>query len=61
MDLVYGPEQTPFVRAAEAIGIRATDGREMLVQQGAAAFERWWGSEAPVDAMRSALERLRVG
>jgi len=61
MDLIYGSEPTPFVRAAEAIGIRATDGLEMLVQQGAVAFERWWGIEAPVEAMRSALERVRVG
>jgi shikimate 5-dehydrogenase len=52
-DLVYGTGGTPFVRAAEALGIRATDGAERLVQQGAAAFERWWGIPAPVDAMRS--------
>ncbi|GMR12521.1 MAG: shikimate dehydrogenase [Gemmatimonadota bacterium] len=55
MDLVYGPEATPFVRAAEALGIRATDGMEMLVQQGAVSFERWWDRPAPVQAMRGAL------
>jgi shikimate dehydrogenase len=55
MDLVYGREKTPFVRAAEEAGIRATDGFEMLVQQGAASFERWWGETAPLDAMRAAL------
>lgn len=59
MDLVYAPEGTPFVRAAEALGIRATDGSEMLVQQGAASFERWWGRQAPVDAMRAAIESTR--
>ncbi len=57
MDLVYGKPPTPFVRAAEAIGIRATDGSEMLVQQGAASFERWWGPGAPVAEMREALRR----
>ncbi len=56
MDLVYGEKPTPFVRAAEALGIRATDGLEMLVQQGAASFERWWGEDAPVEAMRRAIE-----
>jgi shikimate dehydrogenase len=61
MDLVYGATATPFVRAAEAVGIRATDGMEMLVQQGAAAFELWWGREAPVDAMREAVRALRTG
>ena len=52
MDLVYGRHTTAFVAAAEAAGIRAIDGMEMLVQQGAVSFERWWGREAPVEAMR---------
>ncbi len=56
LDVVYGPEGgTPFTEAARARGIPATDGREMLVRQGAAAFERWWGRPAPLEAMRSAL------
>lgn len=55
MDMVYGDGGTPFTRAAESLGIRATDGREMLVQQAAAAFERWWQVDAPLDAMRAAL------
>jgi shikimate dehydrogenase len=61
MDLVYGPVATPFVRAAEAFGVRATDGAEMLVQQGAASFERWWGRPAPVEAMRESYRRGRGG
>lgn len=61
MDLVYGREPTAFVRAAEAQGLRAADGAEMLVQQGAVSFERWWGVDAPVDAMRAALEKGRAG
>ncbi|HSG46289.1 MAG TPA: shikimate dehydrogenase [Longimicrobiales bacterium] len=55
MDLVYGPVGTPFLRHAEGLGIRATDGKEMLVQQAAASFERWWDTPAPVDVMRTAL------
>jgi shikimate dehydrogenase len=60
MDLVYGPEPTPFLREAARLGIRATDGGEMLVQQGAVAFECWWGEAGPVDAMRDALESSRL-
>ena len=60
MDLVYGREVTPFVRAAEAAGIRATDGLEMLVQQGAASFECWWGQSAPVEAMRSVVQARQL-
>jgi len=54
VDLVYGPSATPWIRAAVDRGIPAADGREMLVAQGAAAFERWCGSPAPVPAMRKA-------
>ena len=60
MDLVYGRHVTPFVRAAEAMDIRATDGAEMLVRQGAASFDRWWGIPAPVEAMRAAMEKSLV-
>jgi len=55
MDLVYGREKTPFVQLAERLGIRSTDGMEMLVQQGAVSFERWWDRPAPIDAMRAAV------
>lgn len=61
MDLVYGRHVTPFVRAAEDFGVRATDGSEVLVQQGAASFERWWGERAPLEEMRDALRRSRGG
>ncbi len=56
MDLVYGRHTTSFVASAGEAGIRATDGVEMLVRQGAAAFERWWGRDAPLAAMRAAVE-----
>jgi len=61
MDLVYGRHVTPFVRAAEDFSVRATDGSEVLVQQAAASFERWWGGPGPVVEMREALRRSRGG
>jgi len=57
MDLVYGKHQTSFVNAAERLGIRATDGMEMLVQQGAASFESWWNKPAPIEVMRDTIRR----
>ncbi len=57
MDLVYGIHKTSFVAAAERAGIRSTDGMEMLVQQGAVSFERWWDRPAPIEAMRAAIRR----
>ncbi|CAN5851359.1 shikimate dehydrogenase [soil metagenome] len=55
LDLVYRPGCTSWVKSLRARGIRATDGTEMLVQQGAAAFVRWWGIPAPVEEMRVSL------
>jgi shikimate dehydrogenase len=57
LDLVYAPGETRWVREARARGIPAADGLEMLIQQGAAAFERWWQRPAPLEAMRAALAR----
>ena len=56
LDLVYGPGGTPWVSALRAQGVVAADGREMLLAQGAAAFERWFpGLPAPVEVMRAAV------
>lgn len=56
LDLVYLPGQTPWVHALGRRGIPAADGKEMLLHQGAAAFERWWSVPAPLQAMREALD-----
>jgi shikimate dehydrogenase len=53
IDLPY-PE-TATGRAARAAGATVIDGREVLVAQGAAAFELWTGVPAPVDVMRAAV------
>jgi len=61
LDLVYRPGETEFVRMARDLGHSAADGGEMLVRQGAAAFQRWWGMEAPLSVMRDAFEGARRG
>jgi shikimate dehydrogenase len=55
LDLVVRRE-TALTRAAAAAGLRTATGTEMLLHQGAAAFERWVGRPAPVDVMRKALD-----
>ena len=55
VELAYGDDETALVRAARAAGCAVIDGREALVLQGAASFERWTGVPAPVSAMRAAL------
>jgi shikimate dehydrogenase len=56
VDLVYGRPETQWVRQARAAGHRAADGQEVLIAQGAAAFERWFpDSKAPIEVMRAAV------
>jgi shikimate dehydrogenase len=57
MDLVYGNEATALVRHARARGALTVDGREMLVQQAARAYELWTGRAAPLDVMRNEVMR----
>jgi shikimate dehydrogenase len=61
LDMVYTGGDTPWVKAMRGAGLRAADGRTMLVAQGAAALERWFpGVRAPVEVMRAAVDaRLR--
>lgn len=53
-DLVYNPAQTRLLAQARAAGATAIGGLEMLVQQGALAFELWTGQFPPLDVMRAA-------
>ena len=55
-DLVYNPPQTVLLRQAAESGAQAIGGLGMLVWQGALAFERWTGCQAPVEVMRRAAE-----
>ncbi len=53
-DMVYQP--TRLLQEAAARGAQTLDGLGMLVRQGALAFARWTGREAPLDVMRAALQ-----
>jgi shikimate dehydrogenase len=53
IDLPY--PRTATAEAAAEAGARVLDGLEVLVAQGAASFELWTGTRAPVDVMRDAL------
>ncbi len=56
-DLVYNPAETRLLALAKERGCRAVqNGVEMLVQQGALAFEKWTGVFPPTDVMRAAVE-----
>ena len=57
LDMVYRPGETAWVRTLRSAGLRAADGRALLVAQGAAALERWFpGVDAPEEIMRAAVD-----
>lgn len=57
-DVVYNPIKTRLLKEAEGIGARTIGGLDMLVWQGALAFEMWTGLKAPLELMKS--EAVRV-
>jgi shikimate dehydrogenase len=59
IDLAYRAEggETAHATAARAAGADLLDGLDVLVAQGAQAFELWTGVTAPVEVMRAAVGR----
>jgi shikimate dehydrogenase len=57
VDVRYRPRPVDVVSAALGSGHSATDGLEMLLQQGLLNFAIWTGIAAPAGAVRSALQR----
>ena len=60
-DLVYAPERTPFLIAAERAGARTIGGLSMLVHQGAESFRLWTRQEPPLDVMFDAVRSAAAG
>ena len=53
-DTIY--KNTKLLQKAEALGIRCSGGKEMLIQQGAESFRLWTKCEPDLDAMRAGFE-----
>lgn len=56
-DIVYNPLKTRLLAEAESAGAQTIGGLEMLVWQGALAFEKWTGYKAPVGLMKEELAK----
>ncbi len=56
MDLIYKPAMTTLLSVAKAKGCVVKNGLEMLVYQGALAFETWYDLPADVTTMKEVLE-----
>jgi shikimate dehydrogenase len=57
-DWVFNPVDTPLLQEAKASGRRTLDGLQLLVQQGAIAFQIWTGVQPDTVLMREALEEF---
>lgn len=60
-DLVYRPEQTRFLHQAEQAGCPTQGGLDMLVVQGALAFELWTGQWPPLEVMTAVARESALG
>ena len=57
-DVVYNPVDTRLLTEAGAAGAKTISGIDMLVWQGALAFEKWTGQEPPVDLMKKEAMKM---
>ena len=54
-DCIYQPPVTPLLALAGEVGCRTANGRGMLIQQGALAFQHWFPGTDPLAVMAAAL------
>lgn len=56
-DVIPNKMKTSFLQEAEKRGLKTFNGLEMLVNQGALAYELWTGRKAPVEIMKQAMKK----
>src|SRR5205085_8682831 len=56
LDLNYQKEGRAAREVLSALGVKVMDGRTVLLHQGVAAFERFFGVQPPIEVMRRAIE-----
>ena len=57
-DIIYNPYETRLIKQARDRGARIHRGLGMFVHQGAIAFQKWTGSEPPVQAMYQYVKQI---
>ena len=56
-DIIYHPEETTLLSDAKKEGCGTSNGKYMLLYQGAAAFKIWTGQDMPVDVVKEKIFR----
>ncbi len=54
-DIIYNPLETKLIKAANKIGCKTLGGLDMLVNQGALAFEWWINKKPNIDLMKNKI------
>jgi shikimate dehydrogenase len=54
-DLIYNPEETPFMALAARAGLRPVGGLDMLIYQALATWEIWFGAAESLAGSKDAL------
>ena len=54
-DIIYNPRKTILLQNASVLGLQTIDGCEMLIHQGAKAFEIWTDRKPSISTMKIAL------
>lgn len=57
-DLIYNPTHTMLLIKAAECGFKTIGGMEMLIEQGALAFEKWTSVTAPRDVMYKTMSKI---
>lgn len=52
-DVIYNPRKTKLLEMAEACGLKSFNGINMLLYQGASAFELWTGEKMPTEKIKA--------
>lgn len=52
-DVIYNPRKTKLLEMAESCGLKSFNGINMLLYQGAAAFELWTGEKMPMEKIKA--------
>lgn len=52
-DVIYNPRKTKLLEMAESCGLKSFNGINMLLYQGAAAFELWTGEKMPTEKIKA--------
>lgn len=60
-DLIYTPSKTRWLKDAESRGAIVQNGLEMFINQGALAFEKWTGKDAPREVMKKKVKEILGG